>query len=187
QPIIDWILEGQEIKTERVDISQAPNNNYVIIIDEINRGNISKIFGELITLIEKDKREAFSHSAGQISETLRVTLPYSQAEFSVPDNLYIIGTMNTADRSIESLDSALRRRFLFEEMVPRPDLIGEIRRAKGLGEKVEGIDLCQLLTTINSRVERLLDRDHTIGHSYFLDCIGLEELRIVFYTNIIPL
>lgn len=152
----------------------------VLIIDEINRGNVSQIFGELITLIEKDKRKGNS-------EELTVTLPYSKKEFGVPNNLYIIGTMNTADRSVEALDSALRRRFVFEEMKPQPEKIAEIRKQKNIDEKIDNIDLGGLLTTINNRIEKLLDRDHTIGHSYFLDCKNIEELKDTFYKNIIPL
>ncbi|WP_316819331.1 McrB family protein [Pedobacter nyackensis] len=184
QPIIDRILDGQGITSEQIDTS---HNNYVIIIDEINRGNVSQIFGELITLIEKDKREKTIKSVVGENETLKVTLPYSQTEFSVPDNLYIIGTMNTADRSVEALDSALRRRFVFEEMVPKPELITEIRQKKKLSEKINAVDLSRLLSTLNIRIEKLLDRDHAIGHSYFLDCKDIEDLRLTFYKNIIPL
>lgn len=161
--------------------SLTPRNiRKVLIIDEINRGNVSQIFGELITLVEKDKRLGNS-------EQLTVTLPYSKKEFGVPNNLYIVGTMNTADRSVEALDSALRRRFVFEEMTPQPDKIPEIRKQKGLSEKIENIDLNILLSTINTRIEKLLDRDHTIGHSYFLSCKDIEDLKSTFYKNIIPL
>src|SRR5690606_28761597 len=117
QPIIDKILEGKNIKTEKVDNTEK---NYVLIIDEINRGNVSQIFGELITLIDTDKRKPVNSNEVNTSEYLEVTLPYSKSSFSVPNNLYIIGTMNTADRSVEALDSALRRRFVFEEMKPTP-------------------------------------------------------------------
>lgn len=164
----------------RMNDSTSENIRKVLIIDEINRGNVSQIFGELITLIEKDKRLGNS-------EELTVTLPYSKNEFGVPNNLYIIGTMNTADRSVEALDSALRRRFVFEEMTPQPDKIPEIRKQKGLSEKIGNIDLNILLWTINNRIEKLLDRDHTIGHSYFLSCEDIEDLKSTFYKNIIPL
>ena len=147
---------------------------YVLIIDEINRGNVSAIFGELITLLEPDKR------LGE-DEALEVILPYSQERFSVPSNLYIIGTMNTADRSVEALDSALRRRFSFTEILPNPELLA--------GKIVGNIKLDHLLQTINDRVEILLDRDHTIGHSYFIK-IGQDDtegLKEVFKNCIIPL
>lgn len=151
------------------------HRNYTLIIDEINRGNVSAIFGELITLLEPDKR------LGQ-KEEITLTLPYSKSEskFGVPSNLHIIGTMNTADRSVEALDTALRRRFEFKEIMPRPSL---------LKLQIGGISLKELLETINKRIEVLLDRDHTIGHSYFIklqedDVIGLKN---AFKNNIIPL
>lgn len=149
-------------------------NNYCIFIDEINRGNVSAIFGELITLIEDDKR------IGQPQE-LRVKLPYSKTEFGVPPNLHIIGTMNTADRSVEALDTALRRRFVFEEVMPEPSLLST--------KTFEGFDLEEVLDTINDRIELLLDRDHAIGHSYFmkLNSDDTEGLLNVFKNNIIPL
>ena len=149
-----------------------PENEYILIIDEINRGNVSQIFGELITLIEEDKR------LGK-NEELKVTLPYSGDKFGVPNNLYIIGTMNTADRSVEALDTALRRRFSFIEMMPYYELEG-LKRYKD-------IDLPLLLEKINKRIEKLLDREHQIGHSYFLKVEDLEGLRRVFKDNILPL
>lgn len=157
---VDTILEKQERKP------------YVLIIDEINRGNVSAIFGELITLIEESKR------LGK-EEALQVTLPYSKEKFGVPDNLFIIGTMNTADRSVEALDTALRRRFTFEEMMPKYEVI---KSENGLG-----IDLKEVLETINARIEVLLDRDHLIGHSYFLGVDSIATLMSRFKNNIIPL
>ena len=145
-------------------------NNYVLIIDEINRGNISKIFGELISLIEPSKRKGEK-------EEMEVILPYSKENFTIPKNLYIIGTMNTADRSIALLDIALRRRFNFIEIMPEYSILKEVENIK--------VDL--LLSSINEKIEFLLDREHTIGHSYFLNISTFEELVKVFKNSIIPL
>ena len=147
---------------------------YVLIIDEINRGNVSQVFGEIITLIEKDKRLGND-------EALEVTLPYSKEKFGIPPNLYIIGTMNTADRSVEALDTALRRRFSFVEMAPRYDL-EQLQK-----EIIGAISLSGLLEQINRRIEKLLDKDHMIGHSYFLCVKDVRGLKQVFRNNIIPL
>ena len=144
--------------------------NHVLIIDEINRGNVSAIFGELITLLEEDKRKGNP-------ERTEVKLPYSGDNFSVPNNVYIIGTMNTADRSVEALDTALRRRFSFVEMQPKPDILS----------KVGEVDLRKLLETINQRIEMLIDKDRQIGHSYFIGIQDLEDLRRTFKDKIIPL
>lgn len=152
----------------------------VLIIDEINRGNVSQIFGELITLIEEDKR------IGK-EEALEVILPYSKEKFGVPPNLFIIGTMNTADRSVEALDTALRRRFSFEEMQPKPNLIateGKLKENQGI---LDSINLPRVLETINNRIEILSNRDHKIGHSYFMNVTKLEDLKDTFKKNIIPL
>lgn len=228
--IISYWEKEYKLK-KSVGSSEEP---YVLIIDEINRGNVSAIFGELITLIEESKR------AGA-TESLEVTLPYSKEKFSVPSNLYIIGTMNTADRSVEALDTALRRRFAFEEMLSKPELLApeqmlfrlwkkhwiakwddpnwlrddaalcELLRLQPLSEESsetkerldnvveitpaafnefidhETFSIEKLLNTINQRIEVLLDRDHQIGHSYFIDVNSLSDLEAVFYDKIIPL
>jgi len=169
------------IKTNKSnDVKTKKKQDFVLIIDEINRGNVSQIFGELITLIEEDKRLGSD-------EALEVTLPYSKEKFGVPPNLYILGTMNTADRSVEALDAALRRRFSFEEMPPRPILIaneGKLKEAKGF---LDNIELPLLLNTINKRIEQLLDKDHQIGHSYFMSVKNYEDLKSAFKNKIIPL
>ncbi|MDU8886311.1 AAA family ATPase [Yeosuana sp. MJ-SS3] len=170
-----FVNHGQLIEPESKKVK-----DYVLIIDEINRGNVSSIFGELITLIEKDKR------AGG-TEELEVTLPYSKDPFKVPHNVYIVGTMNTADRSIEALDTALRRRFSFDEKPPKPELIlteGSSGKVNGL---VDGINLKDLLITINNRIEKLIDKDHKIGHSYFLKVNDLPSLKKCFENEVIPL
>ncbi len=163
------------------ELGATPANKRVLIIDEINRGNVSRIFGELITLIEPSKR------AGA-SEALTTTLPYSKRPFSVPDNLYLIGTMNTADRSLAGLDIALRRRFVFEEMAPAPE------KLKGVVVEHNGIkvDVRELLTVLNQRIEVLLDRDHCLGHAYFMPLKAaakptLAQLGYIFQHQILPL
>ena len=166
-----------KVYDEAIKIYGDKSEPVILIIDEINRGNVSQIFGELITLIEEDKR------LGK-AESLEVTLPYSKDRFGVPPNLYIVGTMNTADRSIESLDTALRRRFSFIEMAPQPELIEQKGKSRG---KIEGIDLVKLLATINERIEKLIDKDHKIGHSYFLKVSTLDELKLAFKDKILPL
>ena len=182
---------SQEIKYEIVDgifkkfcdearkAQDKENNEYVFIIDEINRGNISKIFGELITLIETTKR------AGK-KECISTKLPYSKEEFTVPDNVYIIGTMNTADRSIALMDTALRRRFYFEEMLPNYDLLKDIF-VEDEGVKV---NIGAMLKAINERIEYLYDREHTIGHAVFLELKGnnnIDKLENIFKKSVIPL
>ncbi|EAI9859842.1 AAA family ATPase [Campylobacter coli] len=203
------------LKTEDNKISSNSLNSYIIIIDEINRGNVSKIFGELITLIEASKR------IGE-KEELKVTLPYSGEKFGVPKNVYIIGTMNTADRSITSLDTALRRRFEFVEMMPNSDLLNNVFICKDvenpnededyLGDdaKTEGYAeiLQNILISINKRIEFLLDREKTIGHAFFMSeavkfnknnwikpdeyeedwyVLSISKLKKVFQNKIIPL
>ena len=161
---------NNKIKENNKEIDFEETKNHVLIIDEINRGNVSAIFGELITLLEEDKRKGNP-------EHTEVKLPYSGDNFSVPNNVYIIGTMNTADRSVEALDTALRRRFSFVEMQPNPEILSE----------VENVDLSKLLETINQRIEVLIDKDHQIGHSYFVGIQGLEDLKRTFKDKIIPL
>ncbi|MFT7879055.1 MAG: AAA family ATPase [Sulfurimonas sp.] len=154
---------------------------YALFIDEINRGNISKVFGELITLIEDDKRD--NHEDKE-SQKITVTLPYSKSLFTVPSNLHIIGTMNTADRSIAHMDTALRRRFEFKEMMPEP------RKLKDINMSDEGIDIPRMLYTMNKRIEVLYDREHTIGHAYFMPLLkdaSLEKLQSIFTLKILPL
>lgn len=177
-------IEGIKPKTESGKITYAVKNgifkelcakaendksqNYVIIIDEINRGNVANIFGELISLIEDDKRLG-------ASEELHAELPYSHTIFGVPKNVYIIGTMNTADRSVEALDSALRRRFTFKEMMPKSELVPEENKVRSI------------FKIINQRIEVLKDREHQIGHSYFMGVNSEEGLKAVIYDKIIPL
>lgn len=152
------------------DARSDPSNKYVLLIDEINRGKTEKIFGELITLIEDDKRV----------ESQKTTLPYTQEQFWIPKNLLIIGTMNTADRSIAQIDTALRRRFAFEELMPESELVDT---------KINGISLKALLEELNNRIraEGVSLRDKQIGHSYFMKVKTLSDLRITFAVEIVPL
>ena len=162
-------------KTEREgpEPGKEERKNFVLILDEINRGNIARIFGELITLVEESRR------IGRGDET-KVTLPSSGEEFGVPENLYLIGTMNTADRSIALLDTALRRRFEFVEMMPVSD-------HSKMGTDIEGVNLRLLLTGMNARIRFLRDREHQIGHTYFLEVSDMEGLTKVFQNRILPL
>lgn len=175
QGVIDHLKEEYKLgEPQKID----KRENYVLIIDEINRGNVAQIFGELITLIEPSKRLGNS-------EEMKAILPYSSAQkgkpeyFGVPNNLYIIGTMNTADRSVEALDTALRRRFSFEEMMPDKSLL--------TGKTICGVDLGLLLKTINKRIVALKDREHQIGHSYFMGLETDSDIKDVFKDKIIPL
>ena len=180
QPLVEHLMTYAEFERGIVE----PTKNFVLVIDEINRGNISKIFGELITLIEDSKR-----SFNKTTESIEVTLPYSGDSFSVPANLYLIGTMNTADRSLAMMDTALRRRFDFVEMMPNYSLLS--------GQVVKGIQLDALLHKMNARIEALYDREHTLGHAFFLPVVkaiqkgdeanAFNSLKMVFLNKIIPL
>lgn len=162
---------------------RAPDMRFALFIDEINRGNVAKVFGEIITLVEVDKRIRTDTTGIRLASCkgLEVTLPYSGERFGVPTNVDVIGTMNTADRSIALLDSALRRRFRFEELTPKPELLESIDDGEG-----NTIDLRQLLQAMNARLSRLLHRDQTLGHSYFYHVRSFNELRRVFAQEILP-
>lgn len=149
-----------------------PDNNYLFVIDEINRANISKVFGELITLLEADKR------LGAGEDQLTAVLPYSREKFGIPKNVYLLGTMNTADRSIALLDIALRRRFDFVEIMPKPEKISN---------DFYGIDLQKLLKSLNARILEVIDRNHQIGHAYFMNLNTLGDLERAWYNRIVPL
>lgn len=170
-PLVEHMLSQSVPSADNTPGSDAR----VLIIDEINRGNVSRIFGELITLIEPSKR------AGA-EEALSAVLPYSKQRFSVPKNVYLIGTMNTADRSLAGLDIALRRRFTFREMPPRPDHLDDV--------EVQGLPIGELLRAMNQRIEVLLDRDHCLGHAYFMPLKAepsLDRLKLIFRNQILPL
>ena len=174
--VLDWAPYTKSVanyiieKYNYIQNEAIEPKKHVLIIDEINRGNVSAIFGELITLLEEDKRKGNP-------EHTEAVLPYSGDNFSVPNNVYIIGTMNTADRSVEALDTALRRRFSFVEMQPKPDILSEVGDVK----------LKELLETINKRIEVLIDKDHQIGHSYFIGIQNIVDLQRTFKDKIIPL
>ena len=180
EDIIKLAKEKNQKELSKIVIKEN-KEPYVFIIDEINRGNISKIFGELITLIETTKR-----SGEGKKECISTKLPYSNEEFTVPDNVYIIGTMNTADRSIALMDTALRRRFKFEEMLPNYDLLKDIF-VEDEGVKV---NIGAMLKVINERIEYLYDREHTIGHAVFLELKennNIDKLENIFKKSVIPL
>lgn len=178
--ILHHLIEKEKLPSHSQGPEPEKRQNYVLIIDEINRGNISKIFGELITLIETSKR------AGE-PEALSVMLPYSSDPFSVPNNLYLIGTMNTADRSLTALDTALRRRFEFQAMLPDTDVLKDT--------VVKGIDLKRLLQTLNDRIQVLYDREHTLGHAFFIPVVQAKDdedlafrrLKRILRNKVLPL
>ncbi|MGU9932571.1 McrB family protein [Enterobacter asburiae] len=178
--ILAYLIEKSEIPATPAQSTGGKRQNFVLIIDEINRGNISKIFGELITLIETSKR------AGE-AEELSVSLPYSGTSFSVPNNLYLVGTMNTADRSLTALDTALRRRFEFVPMLPDTSLLA--------GTTIKGIELERLLETLNARIQALYDNEHTLGHAFFMPVIQVKHdedaafdlLKRIMKNKILPL
>lgn len=209
RPINDELYDNMKREISRFDYQQlSPEDyqqagNFVLIVDEINRGNVPAIMGELITLLEQDKRAGNSHALSTI-------LPYSRETFSIPANLYILGSMNTADRSITHLDTALRRRFSFTEIRPDESLltpgakkvtsnkkVNKVAEEKAAYMKMSDafskldVDLAAMLRMINARLEKLLDRDHTIGHAYLLPVLSspepLQQLRDVFYHQLIPL
>ncbi|MFZ3620420.1 McrB family protein [Leclercia barmai] len=178
--ILAFLIRENHIPATPEKTTGAKRQNFVLIIDEINRGNISKIFGELITLIETSKR------AGE-AEELSVSLPYSATSFSVPNNLYLVGTMNTADRSLTALDTALRRRFEFVPMLPDTSLLA--------GTRIKGIQLERLLETLNARIQALYDYEHTLGHAFFMPVIQAKDdedaafdlLKRIMKNKILPL
>jgi hypothetical protein len=168
-----------KLLTEDTAEASTPEN-HVLIIDEINRGNISKVFGELITLLEPSKRWG-------ADDEVTLKLPYSGDNFSVPANLHVVGTMNTADRSIALLDTALRRRFQFKEMLPESGIIPGVQDGKIPDAEDDEINLRELLDALNARIEYLLGPDQTLGHAYFINITSFAELANVFRNQIIPL
>jgi 5-methylcytosine-specific restriction protein B len=168
----ECLLDDKKSREQKFKKAHEDNKKYVVFLDEINRCNVSSVFGELITLIEDDKR------LGAENEMTDIILPYSQKHFGVPANLYIVGTMNTADRSVEALDTALRRRFSFVPMMPEESKLNITN---------DGIDLPKLLQTINNRLRILKDNDHTIGHAWLWDVSNLQQLKKVFENKILPL
>ena len=175
QALQDALHRARVVLVNQVKVPESSPEPYVLIIDEINRGNLSRVFGELITLIEPSKR-------ANAEEALDTILPYSKKRFAVPNNVFLIGTMNTSDRSLAGLDIALRRRFTFREIPPKPELLRSIN--------IDGVNLEQLMKIMNERIEVLMDRDHCLGHAYFItlkDDDPIEELAFIFRQKILPL
>lgn len=163
------------------EAAKYPEKNYAVFIDEINRGNISEIFGELISLVEVDKRKGCPNE-------LSAVLPYSKETFVVPANLNIYGTMNSADKSIAAIDIALRRRFKFIPILPDTDVIKSELALIGINAAdIQGVDLLKLFAVINARIELLLDANHRIGHSFFLNVRSAADIANVIREKIIPL
>lgn len=178
---IDYSPKDGVFKALCDEARKKPEKEYAIFIDEINRGNISEIFGELISLIEVDKREG---ETGALS----VLLPYSKSSFSVPSNVNVYGTMNTADRSIDQIDIALRRRFKFIPMLPSAKTIeNELHLDGADAHNIDGVDLIKIFDTINSRIELLLDSQHLLGHALFIKCRTVDDIANVIRNSVVPL
>nr|WP_243279528.1 AAA family ATPase [Clostridium saudiense] len=178
---VGYCIEDGILKRLCREASKFPHQRYALFIDEINRGNISEIFGEVISLIESDKRK------GEKNE-LRVTLPYSKEEFAIPNNVDIYGTMNSCDKSIANIDIALRRRFEFIRLKSESDIIKNVLSNIGIdSNNVDGIDVVKLLETINNRIELLLDDNYQIGHAYFTNVKKFEDIKDIIVKKIVPL
>lgn len=178
---IDYSPKPGVFKTICAEAATHPEKEYAVFIDEINRGNISEIFGELISLIELDKRQGMANE-------LSATLPYSKEPFVVPGNISIFGTMNSADRSVGAIDIALRRRFKFVPMVPDSSVIASELRMNGINpEEVDGINVIKLFDTMNSRIELLLDRNHLLGHALFMNVRCGNDIVEVMRNRVVPL
>lgn len=178
---IDYSPKDGVFKSLCDEARKHKEKNYAIFIDEINRGNISEIFGELISLVEVDKREG---ETGALS----VVLPYSKALFSVPSNINVYGTMNTADRSIDQIDIALRRRFKFKPMLPSASVIERELDLCGIdANNIGGVDLIRLFNALNARIEILLDSQHLLGHALFIGCKTIEDIANVIKNSVVPL
>lgn len=178
---VGYCIEDGILKRLCKDADKFPNQRYALFIDEINRGNISEIFGEVISLIESDKRK------GEKNE-LRITLPYSKEEFVIPKNVDIYGTMNSCDKSIANIDIALRRRFEFIRLNSDPTIVSNVLNEKGINSSnVDGIDVVKLLKTINNRIELLLDDNYQVGHAYFTSIKNFNDIKDIFTNKIVPL